>query len=117
MLGLGNDRAGLFFTPYSVSRMMSMMLMGDSGAEVERRGFIRVQEPACGAGGMVIAAADALLASGHNYQQAMHATCIDIDSCCVHMTYLQLLCGVLECSVGTASPVRWVTGAHVEKLQ
>lgn len=39
MLGLGNDRAGQFFTPYSVSRMMSMMLMGDVGAEVERRGF------------------------------------------------------------------------------
>jgi hypothetical protein len=119
MLGLGNDRAGQFFSPYSLSRMMAMMLMGDSGAEVERRGFIRVQEPACGAGGMVIAAADALLASGHNYQQAMHATCIDIDACCVHMTYVQLSLLHVPATVvhGNALSMQvwgtWYTPAHI----
>jgi hypothetical protein len=119
MLGLGNDRAGQFFAPYSVSRMMSMMLMGDCGAEVERRGFIRVQEPACGAGGMVIAAADSLLASGHNYQQVMHATCIDIDPCCVHMTYVQLSLLHVPATVvhGNALSMQvwgtWYTPAHI----
>jgi hypothetical protein len=119
MLGLGNDRAGQFFTPYSVSRMMAMTLMGDSGAEVERRGFIRMQEPACGAGGMVIAAADALLASGHNYQQAMHATCVDIDACCVHMTYVQLSLLHIPATIvhGNALSMQvwgtWYTPAHI----
>jgi hypothetical protein len=119
MLGLGNDRAGQFFTPYTVSRMMSMMLMGDSGAEVQRRGFIRLQEPACGAGGMVIAAAELLLAGGHNYQQAMHATCIDIDPCCVHMAYVQLSLLHIPATVvhGNALSMEvwgtWYTPAHV----
>lgn len=119
MLGLGNDRAGQFFTPYSVSRMMSMMLMGDVGAEVERRGFLRVHEPACGAGGMVIAAADSILAAGHNFQQVMHATCIDIDPCCVHMTYVQLSLLHIPATVvhGNALSMEvwgtWYTPAHI----
>jgi hypothetical protein len=90
MLELGNSRAGQFFTPYHVSRMMAMITIGDGGPAVREHGFIRVQEPACGAGGMVIAVADSLHDAGHNYQQAMHATCVDIDPCCVHMAYVQL---------------------------
>lgn len=119
MLGLGNDRTGQFFTPYSVSHMMSMMLMGNAGAEVDRLGFIRVHEPACGAGGMVIAAADSLLASGHNYQQAMHATCVDVDPCCVHMTYVQLSLLHIPATIvhGNALSMEvwgtWYTPAHV----
>jgi len=119
MLGLGNDRAGQFFTPYSVSRMMSMMVMGDVGAEVARCGFIRVNEPACGAGGMVIAAADSLLSAGANYQQTMHATCIDIDACCVHMTYVQLSLLHVPATVvhGNALSMEvwgtWYTPAHI----
>lgn len=90
MLGLGNERAGQFFTPYSVSRMMAQMSIGDGNPFIDRDGFVTVLEPACGAGGMVIACADALQDAGRNYQQTMHATCIDIDTRCVHMTYLQL---------------------------
>lgn len=87
-LELGNEWVGQFFTPYAVSRMMALTLVGD-GAEARAKGFIDVLEPACGAGGMVIAAADALDQAGLNHQGAMHATCIDIDARCVHMTYLQ----------------------------
>jgi hypothetical protein len=90
MLELGNDRAGQFFTPYSVSHLMAMMTVGDGGEEVREGGFMRLQEPACGAGGMVIAAAHALMDAGRNYQQTLHATCIDIDPCCVHMAYVQM---------------------------
>lgn len=90
MLDIGNDRAGQFFTPYSISRLMAGITIGGRSDAIEQDGFMRMQEPACGAGGMVIATADALLSVGENYQQTLHATCIDIDARCVHMTYLQL---------------------------
>ncbi|UEP39696.1 N-6 DNA methylase (plasmid) [Burkholderia ambifaria] len=90
MLDIGNDRAGQFFTPYQVSRLMAGITIGSRSDAIEQDGFMRMQEPACGAGGMVIATADALLSIGQNYQQTLHATCIDIDARCVHMTYLQL---------------------------
>jgi hypothetical protein len=119
MLELGNARAGQFFTPYHVSRLMAMLTIGDGGPEVRDHGFIRLQEPGCGAGGMVIAVADSLNDAGHNYQQTMHATCIDIDPCCVHMAYIQLSLLHIPAVVvhGNALSLdvwgMWYTPAHV----
>lgn len=119
MLELGNARAGQFFTPYHVSRLMAMLTIGDGGPEVRDHGFIRLQEPACGAGGMVIAVADSLNEAGHNYQQTMHATCVDIDPCCIHMAYIQLSLLHIPAVVvhGNALSLdvwgMWYTPAHV----
>lgn len=117
-LDLGNARAGQFFTPYSVSRMMAGMLIGD-GHEVNERGFLRVNEPTCGAGGMVVAMAESLHRAGFNYQQAMHATAVDIDEGCVHMAYLQLSLLHIPAVVVHANTLTlevwsvWHTPAHV----
>jgi hypothetical protein len=119
MLDLGNDRSGQFFTPYSISKLMAGMIGGDAVARADAQGFARVHEPACGAGGMVIATAEAFHDAGLNYQQAMHATCIDIDPCCVHMTYLQLSLLHIPAIVvhGNALTLEvwghWFTPAHV----
>ena len=43
---------------------------------------------------MVIAAAEAMLDAGHNYQQCMHCTGTDIDIVSVHMAYIQ--CSLLH---------------------
>jgi hypothetical protein len=119
MLDIGNDRAGQFFTPYCVSRLMAGISIGDRCEAIEQEGFMRMQEPACGAGGMVIATADALLSIGQNYQQTMHATCIDIDARCAHMTYLQLSMMHIPAIVvhGNALTMEvwgmWYTPAHI----
>lgn len=60
MLELGNDRAVQLFAPYNVSRMMARTNIGDGNPFIDRGGFVNIGEPACGAGGMVIACADAL---------------------------------------------------------
>ncbi|MBY4898679.1 N-6 DNA methylase [Cupriavidus sp. AU9028] len=119
MLELGNDRAGQFFTPYTVSRMMAGINMADGASSIERDGFVTVLEPASGAGGMVIACADALNDAGQNYQRTMHATCIDIDPRCVHMTYVQLALLHIPAIVvhGNALSLEswsnWFTPAHI----
>ncbi|WP_020423682.1 N-6 DNA methylase [Cupriavidus sp. WS] len=119
MLDLGNSGTGQFFTPYSVSRTMARMTIGDGKPFVERDGFVTLLEPTCGAGGMVIACADALHDAGLNHQQAMHATCIDIDPRCVHMTYLQMallhIPGIVIHGNGLTgeSWSRWFTPAHI----
>ncbi|MNL25962.1 N-6 DNA Methylase [compost metagenome] len=122
MLDMGNARAGQFFTPYEVSRLMGNMMMGDGQALVDKTsatGFVRVLEPACGAGGMLIAAAHALHDAGLNYQQCMHATAIDIDQRCVHMTFIQLALlhvpAVVIHGNGLTGECReqWFTPAHV----
>ena len=117
-LELGNARSGQFFTPYHVSRMMASIAVGD-GADVRRRGFLDMAEPACGAGGIVIAMADAMQGAGISYQHCLHATCIDIDLRCVHMTYLQAALLHIPAIVLHGNSIsgevwsRWYTPAHV----
>jgi hypothetical protein len=119
MLGLGNDRSGQFFTPYHVSHLMASIVTTGSIEVARSQGFVRVHEPACGAGGMVIATAEAFHDAGLNYQKAMHATCIDIDACCVHMAYLQLsllhIPAIVVHGNALSMEVRghWFTPAHV----
>ena len=122
MLDMGNAGAGQFFTPYEVSRLMGNMMMGNGQALVDKTsalGFVRVLEPACGAGGMLIAAAHAMHDAGLNYQQCMHATAIDIDQRCVHMTFIQLALLHVPALVihgnGLTGECReqWFTPAHI----
>ena len=88
-----NNHAGQFFTPYDVSKMCAEITINSDIINdcVERDRILTVNEPACGAGGMVIAAADILYYKYHfNISRNLLVECSDIDSRCVHMTYLQL---------------------------
>lgn len=89
-LELGSDRIGQFFTPYEVSRMMALMVHGDAIELLSDKPFITLSEPACGAGGMVVAFAEAMLDKGLNPQQQLWVSCIDIDPVAAMMCYLHL---------------------------
>ncbi|WP_233874930.1 N-6 DNA methylase [Paraburkholderia adhaesiva] len=92
-LEIGNDRMGQFFTPGCVQNFMAQMALHDEDKvreQLREHGFVTVLEPACGAGGMVVALAEAFHNLGFNYPTQFHATCVDKDRLCVHMTYLQL---------------------------
>ncbi|OZI46958.1 N-6 DNA methylase [Bordetella genomosp. 5] len=122
MLDMGNAGAGQFFTPYEVSRLMGDMIMGSGQDLIDKadaHGFVRILEPACGAGGMLIAAAQSMHEAQLNYQQCMHATAIDIDQRCVHMTFIQLALlhvpAVVVHGNGLTGECReqWFTPAHI----
>lgn len=91
-LELGNARHGQFFTPYSVSYTMARMTLSDGLSVLTsgERDFITVSDPACGAGGMIVAMAEAMLEAGFNPQKQMVAYCVDIDPVAVMMCYIQL---------------------------
>jgi hypothetical protein len=85
-------RMGQYATPFHVSYMMARMSLAPAdklAEEIERKGFITMMEPTCGAGGMVLAFARALQEAGFNFQKHLHVTAQDIDPMCVHMTYVQ----------------------------
>lgn len=79
----GNSRTGQFFTPWHLCRMMAATT--NAGAEPAL-----INEPACGAGGNILAVADVLKEKGINYQQTMNVVCQDLDYLCVWMCYIQL---------------------------
>lgn len=82
-LELGSKAHGQFFTPYNICRMMAKLQKYDGS-------ILKVNEPSCGAGGNIIALAEALKEQGINYQQKMEVVCQDIDTKAVYMTYVQM---------------------------
>lgn len=91
-LELGNTRHGQYFTPYNVCYTMSRMTLSDrlSVLTSGERDFITVSDPACGAGGMIVAMAEAMLEAGFNPQKQMMVYCVDIDPVAAMMCYIQL---------------------------
>jgi hypothetical protein len=84
-------RLGQFMTPFNISYMMAKMTLAPHDKlreQIDRKGFITMAEPCCGAGGMVLAFAKALEDEGINYQRQLHVMAQDIDPLCVQMTYV-----------------------------
>lgn len=92
--GTSDDKAGQFFTPYSVSQCMARInfpkdeVRAKLGSDPNR--VLTIYEPTCGAGGLIVAAIDALNEAGVNYSWNVFVDCGDIDLRCVHMTYVTL---------------------------
>jgi hypothetical protein len=88
-LELPNAHMGQFFTPYDVSRMMAEMTLDTVDEIIAEQGFVTVQEPACGAGGMIIAAADVIEHKGFDIGRQLYVDGTDISPMCFKMSYLQ----------------------------
>ena len=84
--GMGSKAAGQFFTPFHLSELTARLGIGKPDANE----IIELNEPSCGGGGMVIAAAKILMEAGINYQKRMKVVAQDLDWKGVYMCYVQL---------------------------
>ena len=89
-IGALNSSQGQFFTPYCISRLMAEMTFGEKESIIETQGYITLQEPACGGGGMILAFAETMLNRGYNPCEQLFVQVIDVSSACYWMTFLQL---------------------------
>lgn len=90
-LGLGNHWSGQFFTPYNVCKCMAEITIGDSCiSEIDSKGYITINDPCCGAGATLIAAANTIKRKGINYQNHVVFVGQDIDRIVGLMCYIQL---------------------------
>lgn len=89
--GFGNKNNGQFFTPYHVSELMAKVSLSKEcvNESIQTKGYISVSDPCCGAGGLIIAASQAILQMGFNPQKVMMFQCRDIDISCCYMSYIQ----------------------------
>lgn len=103
-LDLGNAAHGQFFTPSHICELMAQIGYGhqleslqnlqtpenhtaDSEAYAK---FVTLSEPACGAGGMVLAFVRVLISHGLNPAQHLWVRCQDIDRTAALMCFIQL---------------------------
>lgn len=91
-LGLEQEQKGQFFTPYHICEFMSELQFADRDTDsvLKERGYISVNDPACGAGAMLIAFANVAKKHGINYQKHVLFVAQDIDRTAAMMCYIQL---------------------------
>ncbi len=91
-LEVSNLNNGQFFTPHELSLLLARMTYGDvlDSMKSSNKPFITLSEPACGAGGMVLAFVNEMLKKGVNSAEKLYVQCIDIDRLAGLMCYLQL---------------------------
>lgn len=88
-----SSKAGQFFTPYCASKLCADGCITEDKVKEkldnDPDGVITIMEPSCGAGGMLIAAAERLAELNVNYARNALAYGTDIDERCVAMSYIQ----------------------------
>ena len=93
-LNLGYDELKQVFTPYHVCQLMADITIGDIVSQVEKQGYITIDDPCCGAGANLIAAIHTarhkLEKAGLNYQNHLLVTGQDIEEVVALMCYIQL---------------------------
>ena len=92
-LDFGSGWSGQFFTPWHVAEFMAQIELANDVvfSELEKQGYISVNDPACGAGCMLIAFAQACRKMEKiNYQRQVLFVGQDIDRVVAQMCYIQL---------------------------
>lgn len=90
-----NAHIGQFFTPPELCRLMAEMTCVD-GPELLRearrhgRSYITLQEPAAGAGGMILATSETLARQGLDPARHQHWVAIDVDIVACRAAYIQM---------------------------
>lgn len=90
-LELGNHWKGQFFTSYCVCQCMAEISIGPGiETEIKGKGYLSINDPACGAGATLIAAANTFHRHGIDYQRDVLFVGQDIDRVVGQMCYIQL---------------------------
>ena len=88
-LGLNSHWKGQFFTPYHICEFMAEITLGNAETEIRKKGWIGINDPACGAGALLIAARNAMEKRGLPSSGALYVA-QDIDRTAALMCYIQL---------------------------
>ena len=117
-LELTSKDKGQFFTPHPISEFMAQILGADT-IELGDRPFIMLSEPACGAGGMVLAFVRQVQKAGYNPAERLWVQAIDVDRLAALMCYVQLSLWHIPAEVLVGDTLRmemrevWYTPAHI----
>lgn len=116
-LDLGSHWHGQFFTPYSVCKAMAKMAIGSVLEEIESKGFVTMNDCACGAGATLIAGTNQVCEILRNqnspliYQNHVFVVAQDIDPITAAMCYIQIsllgIAGIVCVGNSLTEPFHW----------
>lgn len=118
-MALGDPNKGQFFTPDPISQFMSKCVIGELDKLLENKPFVTLSEPACGAGGLILAYAQEMIRQGHNPADKLWVQAIDVSRVAALSCYTQLSLWNIPAQVIVGNSLSlemkelWHTPAHV----
>lgn len=92
---MADSHRGQFFTPDSVCDLMSELTLSGIKDTLHTQSHVWIDEPACGAGAMVLSACRYLVRSGHDHTTKAMFRLADLDQTAYMIAYIQMeLAGV-----------------------
>ncbi|OBX64314.1 hypothetical protein A9299_09920 [Moraxella osloensis] len=90
-LGFSSDHEGQYFSPHEINSLMAKLQLGDlKTGFLKDQPFFTMSEPACGAGGMILATAEEVILQGFNPALRLWVQAIDKSRIAGLMAYIQL---------------------------
>lgn len=89
-LGVLSPDQGQFFTPYQLALALARISVDGVAETIREKGYFTVQEPAAGAGGLLLAVAQVLEEAQFDPATSMLAHAVDDNSLAYQMCFLQL---------------------------
>ncbi|HHG8879939.1 N-6 DNA methylase [Citrobacter portucalensis] len=105
-LELANTGMGQYFTPDSLACLKHELLKHEYASEIKKHGFIILQEPAVGSGGLIIKIANGLADAGLNPSAELFVACTDNDDFAADMAFIQLSLLGIAAEVNTGDTLR-----------
>ena len=106
-LEIANKDAGQFFTPPELSELMANLTFGDMLGRLDSQPFITAGEPACGAGGMILALVKVMTRAGHDPARKLWVQAIDVDRMAALMCYTQLSLWNVPAEIIVGNTLSW----------
>jgi len=106
-LEIANKDAGQFFTPPELSEMMARMTFAPELERLATQPFLTAGEPACGAGGMILALVKVMTQAGHDPARKLWVQAIDVDRMAALMCYIQLSLWNVPAEVIVGNTLSW----------
>jgi len=107
-LEIASKDQGQFFTPPELSEMMARMTVApDLVRKLEHQPFITAGEPACGAGGMILALVKVMTEAGYDPARKLWVQAIDVERMAALMCYIQLSLWNVPAEVIVGNTLSW----------
>jgi type I restriction-modification system DNA methylase subunit len=106
-LEIASKDQGQFFTPPELSEMMARMTFAPELDRLEHQPFITAGEPACGAGGMILALVKVMTEAGYDPSRKLWVQAIDVERLAALMCYIQLSLWHVPAEVIVGNTLSW----------
>lgn len=105
---IGNKRLAQYFTPPQVSEVMARINLQGISKLIEENGFVSINDPCSGAGGLLLSAAKIILEQGHDPYYTACFVAQDIDRTCADMATIQLFYNDIPAAIQCGDTITYV---------